>query len=313
MSYPIKNETELYLFIEENKEILKKIVERNKDKIKDLLINTDNKLLEEHQEILLKNKQQQEEIIRLQENNDLEREKIRQEQIKIEKEREELSKRENLLKSIDKVQKNNTPCSYGIGESFELNLQLSLENNEMIKTDWIVDGKKKNHCMDIRLQHKNYKECHIGIELKDKQTVTCEDIKKFETDKVKNNFTGNIFISTTPILDIKKLNLSKIHNNNLMIVSKDITYICNCICIYLQCIEQLVKNDVNIINTDDDENILLLYKHNQSLKRQLKKGDELYLQILQKKLTDSEYKKIIGRHLFILSRAEALKNNLYDQ
>lgn len=302
MSYPINNEVELYLFIEKNN-LLSNIVEKYKESIKTLLLQDNKKLLD----IQMVSKEQEEEILRLKSENIEQLRRIEEEKMQLNIEKELLKKKEILINNIEKVKERDTASSYGIGETFELSVQLSIENHEMIHEYWDIDGDKKNHCMDIRLQHKDYKNCSIGIELKDKQSVTSEDIKKFETDKVKNNFTGNIFISKTPVLNIKKIDTTSFYNNNLIIVSNNIGFITNCIYIYIQSIEHQVKNDVDVDNTNDNENIMLLYKHNQALKRQLKKGDELYLEILKHNCEENEYKKILGRHLYILTRSESKK------
>jgi len=305
MEFPILNETDLLKKIKDNNNLLKKIVEENKDKIKDILLIKENKYEsvseeEEKLKIIRINLEKREKEIE---------ETLINEEKKLNEEKENLENKKRIIEQLELVNKQkSTPSSYSIGEYNELNLKKGLNEEIMIQKNWRIDTNKKMGCMDIRIINKKDENIVIGIECKHKQVISLEDISKFNRDKIKNKFMGNIFVSNRKISGyVDELNSFKIINDDLYICFDDISIIKNLIILY---IEQIIINN-NEIEKEDD-NLLqftdVQYKLHQLTKKNIKKMDEFYIQKFKQILNEKDFKKLLGQNLFILKKGEINKH-----
>lgn len=208
--YPIiiNNEEELRTFINNNKMLVMSILNENEDCEIDDCEEGGNNLIQEYESRLM-----------MIENELLEK------QLKI----DEMS---SLKQGIS-----NGVSSYHIGEYNEKVLEEALKKEF---SDWEVDEVKKMHAMDIRMSKDELK---LGIECKMKKSVSKSDLTKFISDKVKNKFDGNIFVSNCKISNlVENINNCCIEDGNLYIYSQDTLQIINFIKVYIQ-----------IINGEEDE------------------------------------------------------------
>jgi hypothetical protein len=79
------------------------------------------------------------------------------------------------------------------GDLYEILLEKLLQSK--CSDHWTIIRNRKTRCMDIRLIMKENQELIIGIECKNKKTITKNDITKFKRDKIENKFTRSIFVS----------------------------------------------------------------------------------------------------------------------
>ena len=150
----------------------------------------------------------------------------------------EQMEKDKLQKCLDIKEKEiNGSHSMYKGEYRELHQEIVAER--LYGDTYEVEGKKKMHCMDIRLKHKTYSFI-VGLETKEKKTLTAHDIKKFHTDRLNNEFQAGIMLSTQgPIKGfVKEPNSFKITENELYIYSNDGTYIGIIIGCFLHMTEQ---------------------------------------------------------------------------
>ena len=80
------------------------------------------------------------------------------------------------------------------GEFQEKKMELILK--EYFSQNYEILGDKHMKCMDIRVKHKS-KEYTIGVECKYKKKITKQDIEKFKSDKISNDFKASIFLTTS--------------------------------------------------------------------------------------------------------------------
>ena len=198
-------------------------------------------------------------------------------------------------KLIDLHTNINKTSSYYKGEFNEQLLQEVISNKF---TDWNIDETKKMKCMDIRLHHKTLN-LSIGIECKNKQTITKTDLTKFISDKSSNKFIGNIFISNSPIPQILKIqNSCTIINNDLYIYSQEIPTIINYLEVYLCKICEKNKNEEEKINIED---IHTLFNNHNLQKQQLLKQDKVFLQLIRDE-------SLLKNHLYITTKSKCKSN-----
>ena len=125
-------------------------------------------------------------------------------------------------------------CAMYIGECQEKLIESDLR--DCLDSEFIVDGNKVMHQMDIRLIKRTTKD-KFGVEVKEKQTLTKKDLTKFISDKVSNNFRGSIFISTScriPGIVDEDDNFAIKNNNELYIYSNKKLVIQLAISLFLQ-------------------------------------------------------------------------------
>ena len=201
-------------------------------------------------------------------------------------------------KLIDLHTNINKTSSYYKGEFNEQLLQEVISNKF---TDWNIDETKKMKCMDIRLHHKSLN-LSIGIECKNKQTITKTDITKFISDKSSNKFNGNIFISNSPIPQILKIqNSCTIINDDLYIYSQEMPTIINYLEVYIskmcemgeECEEEEEKINIEDIHT--------LFNNHNSQKQQLLKQDKVFLQLIKDE-------SLLKNHLYITTKSRCKSN-----
>lgn len=165
---------------------------------------------------------------------------------------------------------------------------------EIASKDYIVDNGDGTRMMDIRLIRKNG-DFTIGIECKDKDTVTKADIEKFRRDKIKNNFKRSIFISTSPIKNIvDEDNQIKINYDELFIVTKDHVFLAAVIKLYLANLE--TEKDTVFEENIVFDNIIDTYNSWQTTKKHHIKLDQSFLRLLN--LTP-DFDKHVKGHLYL--------------
>ena len=163
-----------------------------------------------------------------------------------------------------------------------------------------TDGVKK---MDVRL-HRKDGSFSIGIECKDKNTITKADIDKFRRDKLANKFYRSVFVSTCPIknlVDEENQVLNK--GDELYIVTKDPVFLGAVMKLYLN---QIEHDDGSNPQSMVFDSILDTYETWQTSKKQLVKMDKAILTLLglHPDFTD----KMKSKHLYMTTR-----NNIKDK
>jgi hypothetical protein len=189
------------------------------------------------------------------------------------------------------------------GKLFESNIQQIVL--DVIKDDvnWQIDENKNiTKCMDVRLTYNN--EHMIGIECKDKKTITQKDITKFYKDKSTNKFIGNIFISTHPIPNILESGI-KILKNELFIVSHTNHEIYNYISFYLKQIEHTINHNQDSQKIEQYHDINRInYLDFQNQKKMLRDADKRHINNI-KELVD--YNSLIKGHLYFTTISNCKK------
>tara|TARA_Y100000590_G_scaffold443214_1_gene572335 strand:- start:224 stop:1078 length:855 start_codon:yes stop_codon:yes gene_type:complete len=183
------------------------------------------------------------------------------------------------------------------GEFEEKKKELFL--NKYFSNLFEIDGCKKMHCMDIRMNHK-IKKYEIGIECKDKKRITREDVMKFKDDKLKNNFKGGIFLSIdSPIpKKVEERNRFNIINNELYIYSNDNFLIKTLIEIFINCIEC----DKQFESKIHMETVINLYEQFSKMKASLLKMDKTFITYM--KLIN----KPVNNHLYLVKKSNCKVN-----
>lgn len=163
------------------------------------------------------------------------KEQLRMLEEKLMKEQSEKDKLQKCLE-IKEKEMNGSHSMYK-GEFREL--QQEIVAGRLYGDTYDVDGKKKMHCMDIRLIHKKYG-FTIGFEIKEKKSLTPIDIEKFHTDRLNNRYESGIMLSTqAPIKGhVKEPNSFEMTENELYIYSNDGNYIGIIIGCFLSITEQ---------------------------------------------------------------------------
>tara|TARA_B100001094_G_scaffold234657_1_gene229644 strand:- start:1010 stop:1747 length:738 start_codon:yes stop_codon:yes gene_type:complete len=202
-------------------------------------------------------------------------------------------------KLIDLHTNINKTSSYYKGEFNEQLLQEVISNKF---TDWNIDETKKMKCMDIRLHHKTLN-LSIGIECKNKQTITKNDLTKFISDKSSNQFNGNIFISNSHIPPFLKIqNSCTVINDDLYIYSQEIPTIINYLEVYLCKICEKNKNEEeNEEEKINIEDIHTLFNNHNLQKQQLLKQDKVFLQLIRNE-------SLLKNHLYITTKSKCKSN-----
>jgi hypothetical protein len=138
------------------------------------------------------------------------------------------------------------------GESFEKYIELGISNK--FDHSYNINGDGSNFCMDIRMTDSNHSSNVIGIECKSKGSITSSDIKKFNKDKVSNNFYACVFISESKPIPNRTTNTNdwSINGNELWIQSNDINVITSSISSFLNMLQK--DEDTNV---DDDKHTII--------------------------------------------------------
>lgn len=89
------------------------------------------------------------------------------------------------------------PASSWKGQLHERTVQALLQKHTG-HMGWKVELTAAPHCMDIRVKEELTGHV-VGIECKDKITVTRADVDKFKRDLASNSMCGGVFVATTPI------------------------------------------------------------------------------------------------------------------
>ena len=191
------------------------------------------------------------------------------------------------------MSKRNGETSNNKGKVFEYMIDLLLTHN--IGNYFEIIRNNKIRRMDLRLKHKT-DEYLIGIECKDKKTVTKKDIEKFKRDKVENKFKKSIFVSTHKIPKIlSEENTCKIIEDELYIYSKDYMFIAGVINCYVNNVtDEDKENNIKEV-IDKIVNIYSIWKQAQQIHLQL---DKSLLDIIRG-VDDS----IINNHLYLIPKS----------
>jgi hypothetical protein len=244
-----------------------------------------NSLIEEHKDYILHYFQF----------NRLLEEKLQTHLVEIETLREENLDLKNIVDLNEKQQ--GTHSMYK-GEFEEKKKELILK--EYFGNDFQIDGEKKMNCMDIRMNQLD-KGYTIGIECKDKKTLTKNDMEKFKCDKLTNKFKGSVFISVSCPIKKKseEKNSYKLINDELYIYSSDVHYIIILLKIFVTLTEsERIENTEKLTDT-----IMNMYQHWTAVKKACHKMDTSmveHLQDLGLQLTNG--------HLYLVSKTNCKKS-----
>ena len=166
---------------------------------------------------------------------------------------------------------------------------------EVAGDKYIVDNGDATKMMDVRLIRKDGS-FTIGIECKDKDTVSKADIDKFRRDKVKNKFKRSIFISTTPIKNVlEENNQVLLQDDEMFIVTNDHVFLGAVMKLYLANLEIPEKEDCFDTKAIFD-NIIDTYNTWQATKKQHLKLDQSFLRMLN--LTP-EFTSMVKGHIYL--------------
>lgn len=189
--------------------------------------------------------------------------KLEQNMAKLQEKEVEMSK---LQKCIELKEKEQTGShSMYKGEFRELRQEILVGN--LFGNRYTIDGKKCMHKMDIRMINKEHK-FTIGIETKEKKSLTPLDINKFRTDRLNNNFWGGIFVSTECGVQgfVKEKDTYKLTDNEIYIYSNDANIIGIAIGCFLHIMENKYRKHIDTTNTNvDTEYAKLEEKHNKTI------------------------------------------------
>lgn len=169
----------------------------------------------------------------------------------------------------------NGVSSYHIGEYNEKILEEALKKEFC---DWEVDEVKKMHAMDIRMSKDGIR---LGIECKMKKSVSKSDLTKFISDKVKNKFDGNIFLSNCKIPNlVEEDNNCCIEDGNLYIYSQDTLQIINFIKVYIQIInsEEDDEEEEEVINNEIMKDV---FNNHSKQKKEMLVQDKLMVKLMR--------------------------------
>lgn len=176
---------------------------------------------------------------------------------------------------------------------------------ELFEDKYIIDSLKINKKMDIRLIHKEYG-FTIGIECKEKISLTKVDLTKYNRDKLYNDFFGSIFISTqSPIFDIvKNEDHYSFLDNDLFIYSNNIGLLGILISCFIQLMEKKFlekKEDCTKKMNDMIEHVLLTYKNWNDIKKKMKDMDNNFLKTLSFMGINE---RVINGHIYLGSKSK---------
>mgnify|MGYP005989266597 CR=1 FL=1 len=165
---------------------------------------------------------------------------------------------------------------------------------EVASDKYIIDNGDGINKMDVRLIRKDGT-FTIGIECKDKDTVSKEDIVKFRRDKVKNKFKRSIFISTKPIKGIlTEENQVLINGDETFIVTNDHIFLGAVMKLYLANLEE--DKDKSYDKKEMFDSIVDTYNTWQTTKKQHLKLDQSFLRMLA---LGPNFEENINKHIYL--------------
>ena len=168
---------------------------------------------------------------------------------------------------------------------------------EVVGEQYRVDNSNKTQQMDIRI-HRTDGAFTIGVECKDKDTVTKADLDKFRRDKIRNKFYRSIFISTSPIKYIAEDNQVAIKHDELYIVTKDPVFLAAALKLYLCQLEETGSGEPDDMVFDS---IMNTYQIWQASKKQLVKMDKAVFEMLG--LHPDFEQKMVDKHLYMATKS----------
>lgn len=137
----------------------------------------------------------------------------------------EKTENEKLQKCLE-IKEKETSGSHSMYKGEYRELYQEIVAGRLYGDTYEVDGKKKMKCMDIRLKHKTLG-FTVGLETKEKKSLTPLDISKFHEDRLNNSFQAGIMVSTqAPVKGfVVDVNTFKMTDNELYIYSNDANFI----------------------------------------------------------------------------------------
>lgn len=185
------------------------------------------------------------------------------------------------------------------GELDETRMRTILENICLeLEGHWFLDVNKKNKAMDLRMQRG---EQIVGIECKDKLTITSHDIEKFRRDKFQNKFIRSVFVSRKAAIPKFVNELNKIHmeEDEIYIYSNDDKFIF----LTIMLIMKQIKPQDDQMSLDSLKKMIIMFTHTYQqwhrLKSELKKLDECFLNMME--LTGNDKPP---RHLYLVPQSQ---------
>jgi hypothetical protein len=175
---------------------------------------------------------------------------------------------------------------------------------EVASSLYTVDNSDGIQKMDVRL-HRKDGAFTIGIECKDKDTVSKADLDKFKRDKVLNKFHRSVFVSTSPIKRlVEGENQVLVKGDELYIVTKDPVFLGAVMKLYLS---ELENSDGNPPDCMVFDAIINTYEAWQTSKKQLIKMDKAILSLMN--LHPEFNEKCISKHLYLSIKSNMIKVN----
>lgn len=278
MEYPLivtfHSDDDLKSFFLKHREYIDALIEDSEDS---------DDMTETNLELLSQLQQQNEQIEEFQRN-------FKKTQKEFEKKQKEMEEIIALANKRDQGQ-----CSTYIGECQEKVIESDLR--DCLDAEFIIDGKKVMHQMDIRLVSRSNQDI-FGVEVKDKQTLTRSDLTKFKSDKIQNRFKGGIFLSTgcrIPGILEKEDTFAILDDNELYIYSNKKLYIQLATTLFLANFKE------NSTNTPQElkDMIVDIYNHWCEQKKNIKKMDKtLTKYLLQCNVT------LENGHLYLTTKSQ---------
>ena len=178
------------------------------------------------------------------------------------------------------------------GDLYEIFLERLLQSK--CNDRWNIIRNRKTRCMDVRLILKENTDVIIGIECKNKKTITKNDITKFKRDKVINKFTRSIFISRYKIPNIlTKEDSCTIIDDDLYIYTNTPIFLSGIIMCYLTHITKETKETQSYL-----EKILHLYELWKESQKTHLELDKMFLNLLNDFNED-----VPNGHLYLVTKS----------
>ena len=199
-----------------------------------------------------------------------------------------LKEKDEIIKEKDEINQLSNKRDEGLcvvykGEVCEKLIESDLR--ECFSNDeYEIDGSKIMNAMDIRINNllQNLK---YGLEIKNKKSITKNDIDKFINDKVTNQFNLSFFLSTECPIIYKNISLNNINSYEFINDNEIYIYSNNKLYIQIVILSFIQSNKNN--NSDDNDRYLIdtinsLYKQWCDIKKVCYSMDKIFISHLDK-------------------------------
>lgn len=133
---------------------------------------------------------------------------------------------EHADRLIEKKKKYDEVQSSAKGKTFEEQIKYCLKNCKQITSlPCSIDERDRIKACDVRLDVQDFG--IVGIEVKDKVTITKDDIDKFNKDRISNAFVASIFWSKNAEIPYLSLSKETLQDGDFVHVEGSVMYVCS--------------------------------------------------------------------------------------